>query len=105
MRLGRKIMAAMAFQARSGCSDGYLFDLDGSDRFTRPRTGIDQFPTHGAGDFAKLGSLNALAPLNNAFVYGQMYGKIPYGPIMSAIPDNLQWQITLPGLTKYMPNS
>jgi hypothetical protein len=101
-----KFLAAMAFQPRNGAADGYMFDLDGSIRNVRLKTGIDKFPVPtNNGSFAQLGSMNPLVPLMNAFVYAQAYGKIASGPIASVLPENLQWQITIPGLNKYMPQS
>lgn len=99
-----RVRSKMAFHPRNGASDGYLFDLDASERHVRPRTGIDKFPDHNnAGSFAKLGCINPILPLVAGFPFGQAFARVPYGPIMSAIPDNLQWQITIPGLNKYMP--
>ena len=106
MHTSKSLLQTMTFQPRNGTSDGYLFDLDGSERFVRPKTGADVFPIQNNGtDFAKLGSLNAVYALMNWFTWGQAYGAIPSGPIMSAIPDNLQWQITVPGLTKGLAQS
>lgn len=94
----------MEFHPRNGASDGYLFDLDGSERHVRPRTGVDKFPEQeNFGAFAQLGSMNALLPLYNMFVWAQAFGKVASGPIASAWPDNLQWQITIPGLNKNQP--
>jgi hypothetical protein len=41
----------------------------------------------------------------DAMVWGMAYGRDPYGPIMSALPVNLQWQMTVPGLTKQLPTN
>ncbi len=102
----RALVNRMTFKPRNGAADGYLFDLDGGERFTRPKTGTDIFPIQdNATVFQKLGNVNPVLPLFNWFVWGQGYGKVPFGPIMSAIPDNLQWQILVPGLNKQMPNS
>lgn len=96
--------ANMSFRPRNGASDGYLYDLDASERHVRPLTGIDKWPSHNnAGSFAKLGCINPILPLVGGFAFGQAYAKIPFGPIMSTFPDNLQWQITIPGLNKYLP--
>lgn len=96
--------AKATFQARSGAADGYPYDLDGALRFVRPRTGIDVFPSHNnAGSMAQLGQVSGLLPMQDARVWAQGFGRMPSGPIVSAIPDNLQWQISVPGLTKYMP--
>lgn len=106
MRLSERIFGNMGFHPRNGCSDGYPFDLDASLRFVRPANGVDKFPTpNNRGSFAKLGSMNALTPLMDTIWYQSAFAKPSWGPIMSAIPDNLQWQITIPGLNKYMPQS
>jgi len=95
-----------AHKPRNGAADGYLFDLDASQRFVRLRTGIDVFPSHNnAGSFAKLGQISGFLPQMDSTIWAQSYGKMPSGPIVSAIPANLQWQITIPGLNKYSPQS
>ncbi len=102
--LRQRFLNAMGFKPRNGAADGYQFDLDGSERFVRPRHGIDIFPTQtNVTDFAKIGCMNAVYPLQNSFVWAQAYGKIPFGPIMSVIPDNLQWQVVIAGLNKQNP--
>lgn len=91
---------------RSGKVDGYPFDLDASERITRPKTGIDFWPTHSNADnFALIGNMSPLEPQMDNFVWGQMWGRDPFGPIMSPMPVNLQWQITVPGLNKLQPVS
>ena len=101
-----KWLAKMGFHPRNGAADGYPFDLDGSLRFVRPKTGIDKWPTHSNIDnFAKLGLVSGFLPQLNGLVWAQAYGAIPFGPIMSAFPENLQWQITIPALNKYQPQS
>jgi hypothetical protein len=93
-------------KSRAGKVDSYPYDLDASERITRPKTGIDKFPIPWNGNnFAKLGCVSGLMPQNNAWVWAQGYGKDPAGPIVSALPVNLQWQITIPGLNKQMPNN
>jgi hypothetical protein len=89
-----------------GDGNGYPFDFDASERFTRPKTGYDFWPTHSNKDnFAKLGCVSGLLPEMDDFVWGQGYGKDPFGPIVSELPVNLQWQVTVPGLNKYAPSS
>lgn len=107
MRLSERILGSMGFHPRNGASDGYPFDLDASLRFVRPASGIDKFPSHNnSGSFAKLGSMNAIAPLLDTIWYAtSTFAKPSWGPIMSAFPDNLQWQVTIPGMNKYQPNS
>lgn len=93
-------------KSRAGARDRYPLDLDASERFTRLKTGIDYYPTHSnKDDFAKLGAVSGIMPQFDGRVWGQMYGKDPFGPIVSALPVNLQWQITVPGLNKMLPNS
>lgn len=99
-------LSKMGFHPRNGASDGYPYDLDGSLRFVRPRMGIDRYPTHSNIDnFAQLGMVSGFLPFMDSIIYAQAYGKVPYGPVMSQYPDNLQWQITIPGLNKYQPQS
>jgi hypothetical protein len=90
-----------AHRPRNGAADGYPWDYDASLRFVRPKTGIDEYPTHSNADnFAKYGCMPATYPLYDNWVWGQMWGKSPGGPISSPLPHNLQWQITIPGLDK-----
>lgn len=98
-----KWLAKMGFHPRNGASDGYPFDLDGSLRFVRLRTGIDIYPQHPRDDFVKLGMVSGFLPEMDNAILSMAFGQVPYGPIMSQIPDNLQWQITIPGLNKYQP--
>lgn len=96
----------ISHKSRAGKVDAYPFDFDASERWTRPKTGADIFPQpNNFNSFAHLGSMPVTLPLQDAFVYGQAYGRDPYGPIVSALPVNLQWQITVPGLNKMMPQS
>lgn len=74
---------------------GYPFDLNGSLRYTRPKTGIDYFPSPSV-----IGMVSGLCPQQNAFVWEQAFGKKPSGPNVNEIPVNLQWQTIVPGLTK-----
>lgn len=86
------------------CGPGhYPLDLNGSDRFTRPKTGYDFYPAHdNADNFQQLGQVSGLMMQQDAIVWAQAWGKDPFGPIMGSItvPFNLQWQITVPGLSK-----
>lgn len=93
-------------KSRAGKVDNYPFDLDAAERFTRPKTGIDKFPVPWNGDsFAKLGNMSPILATFDTQVYGQMWGKDPSGPISSPLPINLQWQVNIQGLNKYMPQS
>lgn len=103
-------------KSRAGRVDNYPFDLDASERVVRPKTGIDIFPMpNNAVNFAQLGQVSGLMPQVDYMVWGQMWGRDPYGPIMgtldaalvsrNALPVNLQWQTTIPGLNKQMPNT
>jgi hypothetical protein len=88
-------------RSRAGCRDDYPFDLDASERFVRPKTGIDVFPMpNNAVNFAKLGCISGFMPQLDAFIWAQMYGKNGYGPTNQPFPVNLQWQMTVPGLSK-----
>lgn len=94
----------MGHKPRSGRVDGYPFDLDASERITRPKTGIDYFPVpNNAVNFAQCGQVSGFMPQMNGMVWAQLWGHDPYGPIVSALPVNLQWQISVPGLNKQMP--
>lgn len=93
-------------KSRAGKVDHYPYDLDASERVTRPKTGIDIFPQpNNYNSFAKLGSMPVMYAQHDAWIWGQMWGKDPMGPLSSAMPVNLQWQITVPGLSKQLPNS
>ena len=99
-----KWLAKMGFHPRSGASDGYPFDLDGSLRFVRPRTGTEIYPTHSNYDnYAQLGQVSGLLPVMDNLILAMAFGRIPFGPIMSDLPENLQWQVMVPGLNKYQP--
>lgn len=99
-----KFLSLMGFMPRNGAADGYPFDLDGSLRTVRPKTGKDYWPTHSNADnFQQLGAVSGFMPLQDAMVFAMGYGKMPSGPIVSALPENLAWQITVPGLTKMLP--
>lgn len=103
---GFKLWPTIGHKSRAGKVDSYPFDLDASERITRPKTGIDKFPIPWNGNnFAQLGCVSGLMPQNDSFVWAHMWGKDPFGPIVSALPVNLQWQINVPGLNKQMPNS
>lgn len=97
----------------------YPIDFDsGSLRYTRPKTGIDIFPTQdNATVWAKLGLMNGgegvsgFLPLQDHLIWAQGYGKDPYGPVTSALPSLAQadpfsisagliWQTAIPGLNK-----
>jgi hypothetical protein len=94
----------MAFKSRGGQVDAYPFDFDGSLRNTRPASGIDYFPHHSNVDnFAKLGCVSGFLPQQDNAVWGMGYAKTPFGPMTDFLPINLQNSITVPGLTKQLP--
>jgi hypothetical protein len=103
--MGFHLFPTMGFKPRSGKVDHYPFDLDGSERITRLATGtwVWNDPWNG-NNYAKLGSMSPLLPQMDAAVWGIAWGKDGYGPIQSALPLNLNWQITVPGLNKQLPN-
>jgi hypothetical protein len=76
--------------------NGYPFDFDGSERYTRPKTGIDFFPYPPI-----VGMLSGFMPQMDLFVWSQAYGKKAYGPGTAPIV-NLGYQAYVPGLTKYV---
>lgn len=97
----------------------YPLDLDGSLRYTRPKTGIDYWPAHdNANNFQQLGTfmnggfgVSGIFPEQDPLVWAQGYGKDPSGPIVSALPTlaqtqgfatsaQLYWQAMIPGLSK-----
>lgn len=96
----------MGHKSRAGKVDAYPYDLDASERVCRPKTGYDIFPQPNNWDsFAQLGNMTPLLRQFDGVVLGMGYGGDTYGPIVSALPVNLQWQITVPGLNKQMPSS
>ena len=81
--------------------DGYQFDLDGSLRFNRFATGIDFFPTVGGdGTVPQIGMVSGFMMQRDVSVWAQAVGRKPSGPMATTQPINLQWQVTVPGLTK-----
>lgn len=96
-------MFPTAWTPRSGAHDAYPYDLDGALRFTRPRTGQDYYPTIGGdGTIEQIGMVSGFMGQMDSVVYQPMFtGKIPFGPGIMSTPINLQWQITVPGLTKF----
>jgi hypothetical protein len=106
------LFAKMTSQPRNAVDPAhYPYDLDGSLRFTRPRTGVDFWPTHSNRDnFQQLGDVAGLMAQQDALVWAQGYGRAPSGPLVTPLgewlpstvtePANLQWQITIPGLNK-----
>lgn len=82
-------------------ANGYLFDLDASLRYTRPKTGIDRFPfVGGDGTVSQIGWVSGFMPQMDARVWFQMTGRIPTGPGSTTFPVNLQYQAIVPGLGK-----
>lgn len=101
MGLHTFLFGKMAFKPRSGAHDHYPYDLDGALRFTRPKTGVDFWPAHdNADNYAKLGLVNGFMVEQDHMIWNAGYGKYPSGPIVSELPLNLNWQITIPGLSK-----
>ena len=76
--------------------DNYPLDLDGSERQTRPKTGIDKFP-----NVPIIGSISGILRQFDRQVWAQMYAKTPFGPGVGDLTVNLQYQVTPPGLNKY----
>lgn len=104
--MGFGFWPTIGHKSRAGKVDNYPFDLDASERITRPKTGADKFPQpNNLNSMAKLGSMTPLLVQLDGAVYAQLYGRDPYGPIVSALPVNLQWQITIPGMSKQLPQS
>lgn len=90
-----------AWTPRSGKADGYPYDLDGSLRNCRFATGVDTFPWIGGdGTVAQIGSVSGFFPQQDMTIWYQMMGKMPFGPGVTTTPINLQWQMTVPGLSK-----
>lgn len=83
------------WRPRSRNSDSYPLDLDGSLRYTRMKSGNDYFPVP-----PQIGMVSGILQQMDMFVYRSAMGKIPYGPGTTQVPVNLQWQMTIPGLTK-----
>lgn len=81
--------------------NGYPFDLDGSLRYGRPKTGIDKFPFIGGdGTVSQIGNVSGFLRQMDGRVWGQMTGKLPSGPGSTTYPINIAWQVTIPGLVK-----
>jgi hypothetical protein len=83
------------FKPRSGARDGYPFDLDASLRYTRFGTGtaIHPFPP-------VIGMVSGILPLFDDWTMREAIARPAYGPGSTTVPLNLQWQATVPGLTK-----
>lgn len=99
------LFSKMGFKPRNGAADGYPFDLDGSLRYVRPKTGVDYWDLSyvpNVNNFQKLGNVSGFMPMQDWRVWAQGYGKDPFGPIMNPAPLNLQYQATVPGLNKQM---
>lgn len=95
-------MFPTAWTPRSAAHDGYQYDLDGSLRYDRFKTGIDYFPwVGGDGTIPQIGMVDGFLQQFDALVWSQMTGKVPSGPFATTQPINIQWQTTIPGLTKY----
>lgn len=104
--MGFGLFPTIGHKSRAGRVDNYPYDLDASERTTRPKTGLDKFPQpNNSNSFAKLGNMSPMLPTMDNWVWNQMWGKDPFGPIASALPVNLQWQITIPGMSKQLPQS
>jgi len=85
----------MMWKPRSGCADSYPLDLDGAERQVRFRTGVSPRPYPPI-----IGCVSGFLPQMNPAVWAGMYFKEPWGPGVTTVPVNLQWQITVPGLQK-----
>lgn len=88
----------MFWKPRSGenCGNGYQFDLDGSLRYGRPKTGYDYFPYPPIS-----GTISGILPIFNPAVWAGLYAPQPFGPGVGPSPVNLQWQVTINGLSKF----
>ena len=75
--------------------DGYPLDLDGSERITRFRQGVSPRPYP-----PLVGCVSGFMPQQDIRFWNTHFGKSPSGPNVTSIPVNLQWQITVPGLSK-----
>lgn len=102
--MGFNLWPTIGHKSRAGKVDAYPFDYDASERFTRPKTGADRFPQpNNHNSMAQLGNMSPMLRLFDTSVLGMAYGRDPYGPIVSALPVNLQWQIVVPGMSKQLP--
>jgi hypothetical protein len=86
---------------------GVAVDTQGIEGIGRGKTGIDYFPVFAnngvfkeAGNFAYLGDIPALQGQNNEWVWAQMYGELPTGPIMNPLPASINSNINIPALQK-----
>src|ERR1700733_13202542 len=103
MKIGinwRKLFPSMTFVPQILAHD-YRIDLNAGLNYTTPKFGIDHWPSHSNTDnFAQIGYLSPVNPMMNDFVWAQMYGKDPYGPIMNPLPPSINSNITIPRLVK-----
>lgn len=103
MGLSTFLFKKMAFKPNYVGPGHYPIDLNGSDRFTRPKTGYDFWPAHdNADNFQQLGCVSGFMPEQDNMVWSWGYAKNDFGPMQGSIsvPLNLQWQIIIPGLSK-----
>jgi hypothetical protein len=93
--------------------DKYPWDMDGAEKFTRPKTGYDYWGTHSNSDnYQQLGYVSGFMVEMDTRIWSSAFGHMPFGPsqgsmpqaLGSPLPINLQWQITVPGLTKGTTN-
>lgn len=94
-------MFPTAWRPRSGKTDGYQYDLDGSLRYDRFKTQEDKWPwVGGDGTIPFIGAVSGILGQQDVFVWYQAMGKMPSGPFSTTQPINLQYQVTVPGLYK-----
>lgn len=95
MQWGKYTKGWTWFPRQAKGRDNYPFDFDGSERFARPKTGIDKWPYPPI-----IGAVSGFWQQQDALVLPSRIGKMPSGPGATTVPINLQWQIFVPGLTK-----
>lgn len=74
----------------------YPYNFDASERFMRPATGRDYFPWP-----YQIGALAPGYPMQDVFIYAGAFRVERFGPGTTQLPRNLQYQVQVPGLTKY----
>ena len=77
----------------------YPLDVNGDVAHTRFAKSVGVYPTPPV-----IGCITGFMPLQDMFVLRSAYGKAPSGPNVTTSPLNLQWQMTIPELTKAATN-
>ena len=86
---------------RNGGDDGYPFDLDASERFTRPPTGYAVYwDMPKPGERNGVGLMSSFLSLFTGVSWSQRYAATPFGPDVGSQFVNLGSQTIVPGFNK-----